>query len=83
MSDLKSLEELLKLSNHYAELLNLYDGGERRTFSSIGAWILRLKELEKPKSGCPTCGGRGRARQGPHFDHERRCGDCNVIWIPS
>lgn len=41
----KSLEECLKLQNHYASLLNLYDGGSRLTFRSAQEWINRLQEL--------------------------------------
>jgi len=40
----KCLEESVKLQSHYAELLNMYDGGERKTFDK-NTWIDRLKEL--------------------------------------
>jgi hypothetical protein len=44
--DLKiCLEESLKLQSHYAELLNMFDGGERKTFNKE-TWIERLKELD-------------------------------------
>jgi hypothetical protein len=39
-----ALAESLKLQSHYAELLNIYDGGLRRGFETTGAWIARLKE---------------------------------------
>lgn len=36
---------LLILSNHYARLLNDYDGGGRMTFESVESWIARLESL--------------------------------------
>jgi len=39
------LSESLKLQSHYAELLNMYDGGERRGFKNCQEWIDRLKEI--------------------------------------
>lgn len=38
-----ALNESLKLQSHYAELLNMYDGGLRKGFKSIDEWIDRLK----------------------------------------
>lgn len=38
-----ALHESLKLQNHYAEILNAYDGGERMIFKDIHAWIKRLR----------------------------------------
>jgi hypothetical protein len=43
-----ALNELLNLSNHYARLLNMHDGGKRMTFNSIEEWVERLKKLEEP-----------------------------------
>jgi hypothetical protein len=34
------------------------------------------------KFRCPKCGGPGYKRRGSHFDHERRCGKCNISWEP-
>ena len=42
-----ALEESVKLQNHYAQLLNDYDQGERMTFETAGDWINRLKEVGK------------------------------------
>lgn len=41
-----ALEEALRLAQHYAKLLNQYDGGQRTldVFSSSEAWIARLRE---------------------------------------
>lgn len=39
-----ALEESLKLQSHYAELLNMHDGGQRVSFHSVEAWLERLKE---------------------------------------
>jgi hypothetical protein len=39
-----ALTESLKLQAHYAELLNMHDGGQRIGFTSVGAWIDRLRE---------------------------------------
>lgn len=49
---LHALEELVKLSSHYAQLLNQYDGGERFSFANAQAWLDRLDELgELPRDG--------------------------------
>jgi len=42
-----ALEESVKLQSHYAELLNMHDGGERIGFASADAWIDRLRECGK------------------------------------
>ena len=39
-----ALQESLKLQCHYAELLNMYDGGRRITTFTVDSWMLRLKE---------------------------------------
>jgi hypothetical protein len=40
-----ALEKSVKLQSHYAELLNMHDGGARLTFKDAGEWINRLSEL--------------------------------------
>lgn len=40
-----ALAESLKLQSHYATLLNGWDGGERRGFPDVEAWIARLREI--------------------------------------
>ena len=35
-----------------------------------------------PSVNCPGCNRRGHRRRGVHFDHEWRCGDCDLVWIP-
>jgi hypothetical protein len=42
-----ALEESVKLQNHYAELLNCHDCGQRMQFASGSAWIARLQELAR------------------------------------
>jgi hypothetical protein len=37
-----ALEESLKLQSHYAELLNIYDGGKRLQFATADQWLTRL-----------------------------------------
>ena len=41
-----ALREALKLQKHYAELLNMHDGGQRRSevFATPETWIARLRE---------------------------------------
>lgn len=39
-----ALIESVQLQSHYANLLNMHDGGQRMQFSSVAAWIERLKE---------------------------------------
>lgn len=46
VEDLKTaLAESLKLQAHYAKLLNLHDGGQRRLFPDADSWIARLHEI--------------------------------------
>ncbi len=40
-----ALEQSVKLQSHYAELLNIHDGGQRLTFASAEAWLDRLAAL--------------------------------------
>ncbi len=40
-----ALTESLKLQSHYAELLNMYDGGTRTIFENADQWIERLREV--------------------------------------
>ena len=39
-----ALEESLKLQAHYAELLNMHDGGQRMIFKTINEWVARLRK---------------------------------------
>lgn len=39
-----ALQESLKLQAHYAQLLNDWDGGERKIFRSVSQWLDRLRE---------------------------------------
>jgi hypothetical protein len=39
-----ALEESVRLQSHYAELLNMHDGGRRIGFPSADAWLARLVE---------------------------------------
>ena len=42
-----ALVESLKLQSHYAELLNMHDGGARLQFRTPAEWIARLREVKK------------------------------------
>ena len=42
----RALEESLKLQAHYAELLNMHDGGQRIIFKSVNDWIARLRQTK-------------------------------------
>lgn len=42
-----ALIESTTLQSHYAELLNMHDGGERLQFSCVAEWIERLKKVGK------------------------------------
>ncbi len=39
-----ALEESLRLQNHYAQLLNMHDGGKRITFENVEKWLERLRK---------------------------------------
>lgn len=40
-----ALEASVKLQSHYANLLNMYDGGMRYEFANVDEWIARLIEI--------------------------------------
>lgn len=42
-----ALEESVKLQSHYANLINMYDGGQRIQFKDAKEWLLRLRKVEK------------------------------------
>jgi len=42
-----ALEESVKLQSHYAGLLNMHDGGERKQFADAQAWMDRLVDVGK------------------------------------
>ena len=41
-----ALEQSVELQSHYAELLNMHDGGQRLTFANVEAWLDRLAALK-------------------------------------
>lgn len=41
-----ALKESVQLQSHYAELLNMHDGGQRRSFNSPEEWMQRLDEVK-------------------------------------
>jgi hypothetical protein len=43
----QALEELVQLQAHYAELLNMHDGGQRHAFRSVDEYLERLRELRR------------------------------------
>jgi hypothetical protein len=45
----KALEQSVKLQSHYAEQLNMRDGGKRMTFKDADDWMARLDRLERNK----------------------------------
>src|SRR5690606_12336052 len=40
----RALAESLKLQAQYADLLNMHDGGQRRSFDTVDEWLTRLRE---------------------------------------
>jgi hypothetical protein len=49
MQTIIALNESLKLQAHYAELLNMHDGGQRKIFNTIQDWTDRLVETKTIK----------------------------------
>ena len=45
MTEKEAFQRLIELSNHYAKLLNDYDGGSRLVFKTPGEWIERMESL--------------------------------------
>lgn len=41
-----ALEESIKLQSHYAELLNMFDNGQRMKFKDAKEWLDRLRKLD-------------------------------------
>ena len=41
-----ALKQSVELQSHYAELLNMHDGGQRLTFANVEAWLDRLAALK-------------------------------------
>jgi hypothetical protein len=44
-----ALEEAIKLQAHYAELINMHDGGQRIPFKSAKEFLDRLRKLSNKK----------------------------------
>ena len=42
----EALKESVKLQSHYAQLLNMHDGGERLQFNNADEWVDRLRSLK-------------------------------------
>lgn len=47
MRERAALEQSVNLQNHYAQLLNEHDGGERLAFETAQDWVDRLVSLER------------------------------------
>lgn len=45
-----ALEESVKLQSHYANLLNMHDGGERMQFETAHDWLDRLRVVRSAPS---------------------------------
>lgn len=41
-----ALKQSVELQSHYAELLNMHDGGHRLPFANVEAWLDRLAALK-------------------------------------
>ena len=41
-----ALQQSVGLQSHYAELLNMHDGGQRLAFENVEAWLDRLAALK-------------------------------------
>ena len=41
-----ALQQSVELQSHYAELLNMHDGGQRLTFANAETWLDRLAVLK-------------------------------------
>lgn len=42
-----ALAQSIQLQAHYAELLNMHDGGHRIIFPTVEAWLERLQHVER------------------------------------
>lgn len=48
-----ALEEMVKLQKHYAELLNMHDGGQRHGFNSAKEYLDRIRQLSNVDMKAP------------------------------
>jgi hypothetical protein len=46
----KGLQESVKLQAHYAELLNMHDGGKRIIFKTAREWLYKVNTPSEKKS---------------------------------
>ncbi len=44
-----ALAESVKLQSHYAELLNMHDGGQQITFRDEREWMARIRQVREHK----------------------------------
>ena len=49
-----ALEESVELQSHYANLLNMWDGGQRQVFKDASEWLQRLNEVRRIPSADPS-----------------------------
>lgn len=61
-----ALRESVKLQSHYADLLNMHDGGERIVFKDVEEWLERLEMLSMKRGDkviLPGCAPLGQVLQ--------------------
>jgi len=46
----EALEQSVKLQSHYADLLNMWDQGQRIQFKDANEWLHRLRKLDNGKA---------------------------------
>jgi hypothetical protein len=44
-----ALEKSVSLQSHYADLLNMHDGGKRIVFKNADEWLERIRKLSNDK----------------------------------
>lgn len=69
----KALTESVGLQSHYAECLNMMDGGQRLTFDTVDAWLERLERLALRTH---------RFEAGLGQDYCIRCGEAELMHLP-
>lgn len=45
--------------------------------------VERVEVTDELTRRCPVCGGSGHWRSGVHFEHEKRCPPCRLVWEPN
>jgi hypothetical protein len=73
------IADAIEESNSYSEDILQHFKGKILCSKCLG----EKQTKEVMSLTCPKCKRRGYRRKGVHFDHELRCGECDISWEPN